>query len=1703
MEDVNRNPFSRYSYTFNSDTGEVETPDVYLLDKNLHKLGRLYPVIDLNIIVNAADADEVSFTYYKYYNDEEQEMYSSLLNYSIAFIQGFGCFELKVTETDREDGVFKTVSGQALGNCELSQITATVEVNTDDDTLRDDYYQNFPTVFYRDCNDNSVLNSKDYWQGITDLTETKKKKILKESSLLHRILSYAPHYQIGHVDPSLYYVQRQFSFDKDIHSCLQEVAQEVGCIFTYNTYLDDADQPVREINAYDTCYCQKCYKDMISGAANFKTMTTGRYRSVTNGICDNCGSSDHIYDYGEDTDIFITTENLTDEIQIQPENEVKNCFKISGGDDLVTSTVQALQMTSSNRIMMFSDEQKAMMSKDLQDRLNNYNKEYKGNQELFEDIVKTEYNVIDLIQYLQSGKMPLLEEKVKTIQEEVQYVLSSIIDDYKCNFYVSSYSGNSETSYIHHAYTCASNAIKNLFTLYLDKGYSVKVKNGDSIPTTKPDNQTKIQWNGIITIYETDDRYNNYADIHVQANGTTYVEYGAISDPDTGSNLRENYNSFHVSIGFGDTDTAEFREYIKQYCETRLADFKDIEYENRKEKDWSLYCYERLLSYHDGYEACLDALNQIKETSTENERTIVNEIYRSYSSILKNIEKQMLIVKNQINALYQFYGVYPNEDSASAKNYIKRDYPYDLKALNLQSTGEQDFITIIKDLADDRENGNYIGNKPFACKVCGSSNVGVATKKEGNVTRTYNYCKSCDNSEPQQITTYGDVAAEVVGFIEKHEERGFVKDYYLDCIGESVYSGYLSPSISSYHVGLKNQKMLPGYIIYSNKNIVSPFLLVGTRKTKTLSIKVKGSGRTAYIIENLQNSAIYVQARVNNTNVSTCHIGQRSENGIGCVYTNGEDATLIISIPEEDEIMSCIIYKCTDNQVDSLLFGKVSNTTDYRGKYIWCSSETYKNLSITCNASSITPISDQRKKLSEYFSLEHYFGDTLYKELMAYIREDQYENSNYTSDGCLTNAQLVEKASELLSKAKQELAKACHQQYSISSPIYSIVATKYRNWSDDNIRMKIYDEFELFKLGNWIRARIDHSNYHSDKNDYGRYKMRLISIQFDFNNIDNTNVTYSNVERNTSDAISRIQDTLASASSMASSYEYYADQAEQGNMAKQKIDNILQNGYDSALAAVKAGENQEITMDRHGLLFRRYIPEMDDYSKYQMKMINRNIVMTDDNWQSASLAIGLGMLPDGTMGYGIWADNIIGGKIHVTDNLTIENEDGSVIIDGSGIRLRRGSLEKETIDGLNDELNDIEDSLARYKTQIDTFKKEVVETLGAEETKIGADCVISPRIGGGYLYIMDSRKPWNTGISVEINPTGTNFDGHNKDYVFNISKNDDIIMGVTNSGDGYFKGNIETNNIIANGGKIGGWEIERNSLIGTDVSYITTFSEDPKTKGEGSAVRIYGGKIICEDWIKTGDNIEFGGKNEPFYVDMSSLGIYAHSIQEEGLSRYLFAVNTLYHKIEINGKLTIGDEVYIDNKYLRSTSKNGEGYNKNLIGFNSNATNIYIGMYYYDNRHHPGDVDNIFLSASTTQVLGTLLSKDGASITSDLRYKTDIQCMNNKEIDFILGLSPKRYKLIEGTSNRYHYGFVAQDVEQIMNDTIGDVGLLVKSELKPSDDSEYTPIDFNDEETFRYGLRYEEFIAPMVKTIQYLNDKINHLEDEIKIHRGE
>ena len=146
--------------------------------------------------------------------------------------------------------------------------------------------------------------------------------------------------------------------------------------------------------------------------------------------------------------------------------------------------------------------------------------------------------------------------------------------------------------------------------------------------------------------------------------------------------------------------------------------------------------------------------------------------------------------------------------------------------------------------------------------------------------------------------------------------------------------------------------------------------------------------------------------------------------------------------------------------------------------------------------------------------------------------------------------------------------------------------------------------------------------------------------------------------------------------------------------------------------------------------------------------------------------------------------------------------------------------------------------------------------------------------------------------------------------------------------------------------------------------------------------------------------------------------------------------------------------------------------------------NVTSGTFFIGNTIDNIAFNNTIVPASSTYNVGTnalpwhtAFFTVAPTIVSDLRAKKNIR----KEIlgkEFILRLNPIMYELI-GKASGYHHGFIAQEVEEALKD-VSFLGLS-----KPSLQKEM------------YGLKYEEFIAPMVSCIQTQQNEIDELRDEV------
>ena len=116
----------------------------------------------------------------------------------------------------------------------------------------------------------------------------------------------------------------------------------------------------------------------------------------------------------------------------------------------------------------------------------------------------------------------------------------------------------------------------------------------------------------------------------------------------------------------------------------------------------------------------------------------------------------------------------------------------------------------------------------------------------------------------------------------------------------------------------------------------------------------------------------------------------------------------------------------------------------------------------------------------------------------------------------------------------------------------------------------------------------------------------------------------------------------------------------------------------------------------------------------------------------------------------------------------------------------------------------------------------------------------------------------------------------------------------------------------------------------------------------------------------------------------------------------------------------------------------------------------------------------------STRTWSDVYANNGEIQTSDQNQKNSIEPLPDKYISMLDNVTPVRYKLNDGTSGRYHVGFIAQDVERAM-ESAGVSDLEFGGWIKDVDE-DGNPV---------YMLRYTEMIAILWAKIKQLEGKIN------------
>lgn len=195
---------------------------------------------------------------------------------------------------------------------------------------------------------------------------------------------------------------------------------------------------------------------------------------------------------------------------------------------------------------------------------------------------------------------------------------------------------------------------------------------------------------------------------------------------------------------------------------------------------------------------------------------------------------------------------------------------------------------------------------------------------------------------------------------------------------------------------------------------------------------------------------------------------------------------------------------------------------------------------------------------------------------------------------------------------------------------------------------------------------------------------------------------------------------------------------------------------------------------------------------------------------------------------------------------------------------------------------------------------------------------------------------------------------------------------------------------------------------------------------------------------------------------------------------------------DINAK-TFKSEFYYNGQKYSEMRLSAEGYEDNvgylimqelisILGAKLRHTIITptsVGVY-EDGYPKTGDYAAVETAGFFTS--GTAYLGSSPVIASDKSIKINIQSLDtHKSSDFIYALNPVEYKYKDGTSDRLHHGFIAQELHDSMQEDWG----------------VYCDANIDTGEKGGKAIRYEELIADLVATVQSQNERIAELEKKI------
>ena len=310
-----------------------------------------------------------------------------------------------------------------------------------------------------------------------------------------------------------------------------------------------------------------------------------------------------------------------------------------------------------------------------------------------------------------------------------------------------------------------------------------------------------------------------------------------------------------------------------------------------------------------------------------------------------------------------------------------------------------------------------------------------------------------------------------------------------------------------------------------------------------------------------------------------------------------------------------------------------------------CEAEkTQTQSSLTIAQGQLNSYLAQNQTINNQLSITSYFTQSEYEELANYIFEGSYTDDYIKVTDIMTYSEKFQQMKTLYDRAEAQLLKVSEptQEFDVDSESV-IFDSNFSHWNNQ------------IETGCLINVELV-------KNDWAWLFLSTITVNYDDKNL---KFTFGN-RFNKYDTKSLFDKVLGSITKSANTLQYIKDvlyPIKDGTFDDMK--EAIQSSRNITMAGALASNNEEVVIDSSGYTGRTKLAN-GTYDPQQIKITGKNIVFTDDAWDTANTAIGEILLPNDVSTYGINAETVI-GELLVGERVVLQNPEQSLRFDEDGL----------------------------------------------------------------------------------------------------------------------------------------------------------------------------------------------------------------------------------------------------------------------------------------------------------------------------------------------------------------------------------------------------------------------------------------------------